>query len=62
MKRRDIFKGMLAAPLLASEAAAEPSDSEPQIELPSVNMMQRPRGAEGRSMPNILWIVADQCR
>lgn len=62
MKRREVFKNLLAAPLLAGEAAAETPEPGPQIELLKVNMMQRPRGADGRAMPNILWICADQCR
>ncbi|MGH9438352.1 MAG: sulfatase family protein [Terriglobia bacterium] len=63
MKRREMLKGVLAAPLLAGEAeAAGEANSEPHIELPKVDMMQRPRGAEGHPMPNILWICADEWR
>lgn len=63
MKRREILKGMLATPLLASEAAAgKATEEKATVNLPRVNMMQRPKGADGRRMPNILWITADQCR
>jgi len=63
MKRREMFKGLLAAPLLAGEGTArETPTAEPGIKLPQVDMMQRPRGADGREMPNILWICVDQCR
>jgi arylsulfatase len=64
MKRRDVFKGLLAAPLVASEVAAdEISNAEPVVtKLPMVNMMERPKGGGGREMPNVLWICVDQCR
>ena len=64
MKRRDVFKGLLAAPLVASGVAAdETSNAEPAVpKLPMVNMMERPRGGDGREMPNVLWICVDQCR
>ncbi len=62
MKRREMFKDMLAAPLAASQASEEKPDAGQAVTLPRVNMMQRPRGADGREMPNILWITADQCR
>ncbi|HXE10877.1 MAG TPA: sulfatase-like hydrolase/transferase [Bryobacteraceae bacterium] len=63
MKRRDVFKGLLAAPFVASEATAdEISNAEPVPKLPQVNMMERPKGGDGREMPNVLWICVDQCR
>ncbi|HZQ52909.1 MAG TPA: sulfatase-like hydrolase/transferase [Bryobacteraceae bacterium] len=63
MRRREMFKGLLAAPLLAGDAASdEASDAERAVPLPRVDMMQRPKGADGRAMPNILWICADQTR
>jgi len=64
MKRRDVFEGLLAAPLVASEVAADQiSNTEPAVsKLPMVNIMERPKGGEGREMPNVLWICVDQCR
>jgi len=49
MKRRDVFEGLLAAPLVASEVAADQiSNTEPAVsKLPMVNMMERPKGGEG---------------
>ena len=63
MRRREIFRDMLAAPLLAGGVGAgEAPDADTPVKLPQVDMMQRPRGADGREMPNILWICVDQCR
>lgn len=61
MKRREMLKGMLASPLVGH--AKPPTDGAQEVAAPPrVDMMQRPKGAGGREMPNILWITADECR
>lgn len=61
MKRREMLKGILAGPLAGH--VNPPTDGAQAVAAPPrVDMMQRPKGASGREMPNILWITADECR